>query len=96
LDRISKDDNIGSEPEQECSSAEDAVDEYEMTHDQDSEEMRFRQIYDMINQVGTQGFDNAPNEVVTDIDTVTTRAGGGMNGRKHADDIRVKDHRQGG
>ena len=36
---------------------------------------------------------NSPNEVVADIEAVTTDAGGGVNGPKHVDDIRVKDPR---
>ena len=31
--------------------------------------------------------------VVSDVDSVTTLAGGGVNGSKHVDDIRVKDPR---
>jgi hypothetical protein len=36
---------------------------------------------------------NEPNEVVSDVDSVTVDAGGGVNGSKHSDDIRVKDPR---
>jgi hypothetical protein len=34
---------------------------------------------------------NSPNEVVAPVSAVTTDAGGGLNGPKHPDDIRVKD-----
>jgi hypothetical protein len=34
---------------------------------------------------------NSPNEVVADIEAVTTDAGGGVNAPKHPHDIRVKD-----
>lgn len=57
---------------------------------------RFRQIVAMLNQEkpfpGT-GVTTEPEEVVTDIDAVTTGAGGGVNGPKHPADIRVKDPR---
>jgi hypothetical protein len=36
---------------------------------------------------------NTPNEIVTNVDSVTTDAGGGLNGPKHVDDLRVKDPR---
>ena len=39
-------------------------------------------------------YSNTPNEVVADIDAVTTDAGGGINGPKHPDDIRTAHPRQ--
>jgi len=36
---------------------------------------------------------NSPNEIVTDVDAITTLAGGGVNGPKDPADIRVKDPR---
>lgn len=38
-----------------------------------------------------QGFANQPDEKYADIDDVTTKAGGGMNGPKNPKDLRVKD-----
>jgi hypothetical protein len=54
---------------------------------------RFKQIFAMLSDKEQGGYSNTPNEVVTDVDTVTTLAGGGVNGPKHPDDIRVKDPR---
>lgn len=34
-----------------------------------------------------------PNEIVSDVESITTLAGGGPNKPKHPDDIRVKDPR---
>lgn len=97
LDKISNNENIGSCGSScDCDSCSGSVDDYEATHDVDSEEMRFRQVYDMINNIEDDDYANVPNEVTTDVDTVTTRAGGGLNGSKHPDDIRVKDPRQDG
>lgn len=63
------------------------------TADPDSEQERFRQITQMLNTPDSSGYDNEPAEIVTDIDSVTTDAGGGVNAPRHADDIRVKDPR---
>lgn len=52
---------------------------------------RFKQIMAMIDSDSTGPYSNTPNEVVADVDAVTTLAGGGVNGPKHPDDIRVKD-----
>lgn len=55
---------------------------------------RFKQIFAMLqndNPMYDTPYSNSPNEVVTDIDSVTTLAGGGVNGPKHPADIRVKD-----
>ena len=54
---------------------------------------RFRQILAMLDADSFGPLANSPNEVVADIDAVTTLAGGGMNGSKHPADIRVKDPR---
>jgi hypothetical protein len=52
---------------------------------------RFKQIFAMLDAPSTGPLANSPNEVVADVDAVTTLAGGGVNGPKHLDDIRVKD-----
>ena len=54
---------------------------------------RFRQILDMLNNREEGEYANSPNEIVADIDAVTTDAGGGLNGPKHPHDIRIKDPR---
>ena len=62
--------------------------------DQNAEpDNRFRQILAMLNADSFGPLANSPNEVVADINSVTTLAGGGVNGPKHVDDIRVKDPR---
>ena len=54
---------------------------------------RFKQIFAMLDAPSAGPLANSPNEVVSDVDSVTTLAGGGLNGPKHPDDIRVKDPR---
>jgi len=54
---------------------------------------RFKQIFAMLDAPSTGPLANSPNEVVADIEAVTTLAGGGVNGPKHPADIRVKDPR---
>ena len=54
---------------------------------------RFKQIFAMLSNRGQGEYSNTPNEVVTDVDSVTTLAGGGLNGPKDPADIRVKDPR---
>jgi len=54
---------------------------------------RFKQIFAMLDAPSKGPLGNSPNEVVADVDSVTTLAGGGINGPKHPDDIRVKDPR---
>ena len=54
---------------------------------------RFKQIYAMMSNKGQGEYSNTPNEVVADVDAVTTLAGGGLNGPKDPADIRVKDPR---
>jgi len=54
---------------------------------------RFKQIVDILDNPtdGTNSpFSNAPNEVVTDVESVTTDAGGGVNNPKHPSDQRVQ------
>lgn len=54
---------------------------------------RFRQILALLNQNSFGEYANTPNEIVSDVDSVTTLAGGGVNGPKDPKDIRVKDPR---
>ena len=54
---------------------------------------RFKQIFAMLDNPSKGPLSNSPNEVVADIDSVTDLAGGGINGPKHVDDIRIKDPR---
>jgi len=55
---------------------------------------RFKQIFAMLSNRGQGEYSNTPNEIVADVDSVTTNAGGGLNGPKHPHDIRVKDPSQ--
>ena len=59
----------------------------------DEPDDRFRSILAMLDADSFGPLANSPNEVVADIDSVTTNAGGGLNGPKHPADIRVKDPR---
>ena len=52
---------------------------------------RFKQIFAMLDNPSDGPLANSPNEIVADIDSVTTDAGGGVNGPKDPADIRVKD-----
>ena len=54
---------------------------------------RFKQILAMLNADSFGPLANSPNEVVAPLSSVTTDAGGGVNGPKHPADIRVKDPR---
>ena len=82
-------------PEQEPSAAGPAVaiisePEQEYEHD---DVRRFKQIIDILDNPtdGTMSpFSNAPNEVVADVESVTTDAGGGVNNPKHPSDQRVQ------
>ena len=56
-------------------------------------ENRFKSILAMLDADSFGPLANSPNEVVADIEAVTTDAGGGVNGPKHPADIRVKDPR---
>jgi len=59
----------------------------------DEPDNRFKQILAMLDADSFGPLANSPNEVVADVDAVTTLAGGGLNGPKHPADIRVKDPR---
>jgi len=59
----------------------------------EAEASRFKQIFAMLDAPSKGPLGNSPNEVVADIDSVTTLAGGGVNGPKDPADIRVKDPR---
>ena len=64
--------------------------EQEYEHD---DVRRFKQIIDILDNPadGTMSpFSNAPNEVVADVESVTTAAGGGVNNPKHPSDQRVQ------
>ena len=61
---------------------------------QDDEQARFDQILSILQtKDDPMPCANTPNEVVAPLDSVTTDAGGGVNGPKHSADIRVKDPR---
>jgi hypothetical protein len=60
-------------------------------HQNDQPDNRFKQILAMLSNDSFGPLANSPNEVVADIDSVTTLAGGGVNGPKDPADIRVKD-----
>lgn len=62
----------------------------------DKEQNRFKQIVAMLSNRESGGYENTPNEIVSSVEAVTTDAGGGLNGPKHPDDIRVKDPRENG
>jgi len=50
---------------------------------------RFKQIFHMLSQRNKpRQYSNSPQPGVEDIESVTTRAGGGVNGPKHPADIR--------
>jgi hypothetical protein len=50
---------------------------------------RFKQIFDLLSSKQAQMYDNSPAEVVAGIESVTTNAGGGLNGPKNPADIRA-------
>lgn len=50
---------------------------------------RFKQIFDMLSAERAQMYSNSPAEVVAGIESVTTDAGGGLNGPKNLADIRA-------
>ena len=49
----------------------------------------FRQIFDILSAERNKMYSNSPAEVVAGIDSVTTHAGGGLNGPKNPADIRA-------
>ena len=57
----------------------------------DDDARRFKQIFDILSAERSQQYNNSPAEVIAGIASVTTDAGGGMNGPKHPHDLRVKD-----
>jgi hypothetical protein len=59
----------------------------------EAEASRFKQIFAMLSNPSRGPLGNSPNEVVADIHSVTDHAGGGVNGPRHPDDIRIKDPR---
>ena len=59
----------------------------------EAEASRFKQIFAMLSNPSHGPLGNSPNEVVADIHSVTDHAGGGVNGPRHPDDIRIKDPR---
>ena len=69
------------------------VDQKQPDIDSGEDISRFKQIFSMLDNPNQGPLSNTPNEVVADIEAVTTDAGGGVNGPKHPDDIRVKDPR---
>lgn len=50
---------------------------------------RFKQIFDLLSSQQTQMYDNSPAEAIASIESVTTHAGGGVNGPKNPADIRA-------
>jgi hypothetical protein len=60
----------------------------------DEPDDRFKSILAMLDADSFGPLANSPNEVVADIEAVTTDAGGGVNGPKHVDDIRTAHPRQ--
>ena len=78
--------------------SEDSTGSVEVTTDMSPEEgepiaSRFKQIFAMLDNPSKGPLANSPNEVVADIEAVTTDAGGGVNAPKHPADIRIKDPR---
>lgn len=55
---------------------------------------RIKQIADLISGADTREVMNSPQEEYAGIESVTTDAGGGVNGPKHPHDIRLKDPSQ--
>ena len=57
---------------------------------EDEETRRFKQIVDlMMPKSGVGMYSNSPNEAISGIESVTTDAGGGLNGPKNPADIRA-------
>lgn len=67
----------------------DYIDAQEKMDQEDGKHM----VQDMIDNPSQGEYSNTPNEIVADVDAITTLAGGGPNKPKHPDDIRVKDPR---
>jgi hypothetical protein len=74
----------------------DLIDQVDDVHQPDlaqqtiysDEDRKMDQISDFINADDDRTYDNEPNEVISDFASVTTDAGGGVNGPKHPADIR--------
>lgn len=71
----------------------DAIDAEVHIHQNDEPDDRFKSILAMLDNDSFGPLANSPNEVVAPVSAVTSDAGGGLNGPKHPDDIRVKDPR---
>lgn len=69
----------------------DSLDENQ-TDMMDPEDNRFLQVMDLVNP-DNHTYDTRPRERTASATSVTDCAGGGLNGPKHPDDIRVKDPR---
>lgn len=67
------------------------IDKDDIPNEPGEKNSRFKQIFAMLNNPSQGPLANSPNEIVADIDSVTTDAGGGVNGPKDPKDIRVKD-----
>jgi len=67
----------------------DIIDAQEQMDAEDGKHM----VQDMIDNPSQGEYSNTPNEIVADVDAVTTLAGGGPNKPKHPADIRIKDPR---
>ena len=50
---------------------------------------RFKQIFDILSAERAQMYNNSPAETVAGIESVTTHAGGGLNGPKNPADMRA-------
>lgn len=59
----------------------------------EDEPRRFKQIFDLLSAEREGNYANSPTDAVAGIESVTTGAGGGLNGPKHPADLRVKDPR---
>jgi hypothetical protein len=57
----------------------------------DDGERRFKQIFDILSREREGQYANSPTETIAGVASVTTDAGGGLNGPKHPADLRVKD-----
>tara|TARA_E500000178_G_C16866579_1_gene682260 strand:+ start:85 stop:384 length:300 start_codon:yes stop_codon:yes gene_type:complete len=69
------------------------IDKDDIPNEPGEKTSRFKQIFAMLNNPSDGPLANSPNEIVSDIDSVTTDAGGGVNSSKDPADIRVKDPR---
>ncbi len=87
LDIIDGIDNA-QQPESDCGCGSDHSEPTVMVAANDDDELRrFKQILGLIGS-DSNSYANTPDERVSDIDSVTVDAGGGVNGPKHPADIR--------